>query len=33
MAANTLAEALAAIRDKASARGREVYDKLVKQLT
>ena len=33
MAAKTLAEALAAIRDKASARGREVYDKLVKQLT
>ena len=33
MAEKTLAEALAAIRDKASARGREVYDKLVKQLT
>jgi len=33
MAKKTLADELAAIRDKASARGREVYDKLVKQLT
>jgi peroxiredoxin len=32
MAKKTLADELAAIRDKASARGREVYDKLVKQL-
>jgi peroxiredoxin len=33
MAKKTLAEELAAIRDKASARGRDAYDKLVKQLT
>ncbi len=32
MATKTLADELAAIRDKASARAREVYDKLVKQL-
>lgn len=33
MVEKTLADELAAIRDKASARGREAYDKLVKQLT
>jgi peroxiredoxin len=33
MAKKPLADELSAIRDKASARGREAYDKLVKQLT
>jgi peroxiredoxin len=33
MTKKTLADELAAIRDKASARGRDVYDRLVKQLT
>jgi peroxiredoxin len=33
MTKKTLADELAAIREKSSARGREVYDRLVKQLT